>query len=334
MAVKKFGVILPHTRLYGGVKRFFEMGEVFIKRGHAFYVFTPDGQSPTWYSGSVKTYPMEEIEPLAMDVVFITETQFIPALVRSGAKRKVFYYVRPSDDLSVLRQYPEVELFSNSTDGHEVARKKYKIQSFKAFGGVNTSTYSPKVFVDKAPGEPIQILTYGRLVEKKKGTRIVVRACERLQRKGYNVKLILFDTPVNEKASKAIADFRCKVPFEFVVNHPVAQNAELFHRADIYVMAEKKAGHSNTTAEAMASGIPVVGTSSGTKDFLIDNVTGIVSSRWSWRIAAAMARLIDNPALQRQLAENGRKKIEEFNWDNLVDRILEHVDTTDKTHPA
>ena len=41
--IMKLGVLLPHTKLYGGVKRFLELGNIFVEKGHDFYVFTPDG---------------------------------------------------------------------------------------------------------------------------------------------------------------------------------------------------------------------------------------------------------------------------------------------------
>lgn len=34
--------ILPHTKLFGGVKRFLELGSVFESHGHRFLVFTPE----------------------------------------------------------------------------------------------------------------------------------------------------------------------------------------------------------------------------------------------------------------------------------------------------
>ena len=43
------GVILPHTKLYGGVKRFLELGNIFIELGHTFTVYTVEGKSPSWY---------------------------------------------------------------------------------------------------------------------------------------------------------------------------------------------------------------------------------------------------------------------------------------------
>ena len=84
------------------------------------------------------------------------------------------------------------------------------------------------------------------------------------------------------------------------------------------------AGLGLVAAEAMACGIPVIGTNSGTRDFLIDSVTGIVIWRWSWSISKAIRLLMQNEDLRQMLAKNGRRKIEEFSWEALTDRILKH----------
>ena len=40
------GVLLPHTKLYGGVKRFLELGNIFVEHGHRLIVLTKDGKDP------------------------------------------------------------------------------------------------------------------------------------------------------------------------------------------------------------------------------------------------------------------------------------------------
>ncbi|HPI70626.1 MAG TPA: hypothetical protein PLF99_04825 [Tenuifilaceae bacterium] len=52
------GTILPDTKLYGGVKRFLELGNLFEKKGHSAIIYTPLGIPPSWfdYRGKVKTF--------------------------------------------------------------------------------------------------------------------------------------------------------------------------------------------------------------------------------------------------------------------------------------
>jgi peptidoglycan/xylan/chitin deacetylase (PgdA/CDA1 family) len=149
-----------------------------------------------------------------------------------------------------------------------------------------------------------------------------VRACERLYRKGHKVRLILFDTPVDERARKLALDFRCKVPFEFITDHPVKENYSIFQKADIFVGAERKAGWSNTCAEAMASKVAVIATRAGTGDFLVHDVTGLRVYRNSLSLYRALRRLIEDPGLRARLAQAGYERIQRFTWDDLADRIL------------
>ncbi|RPJ49591.1 MAG: glycosyltransferase [Acidobacteria bacterium] len=168
----------------------------------------------------------------------------------------------------------------------------------------------------------VTIMIYGRLSEKVKGTQLAVKACERLYKKFPNIRLLLFDTPVNESMAKAIENFKSSVPFEFITHHPVEKNVTLFHRADIFVAAEKGAGWANTVAEAMACGIPVVATRSGTADILINRETGLLVRRNAASIARGIRELIQSPGLRQQLAANGRKHIEQFDWHILANRII------------
>src|SRR5207253_9289386 len=84
----------------------------------------------------------------------------------------------------------------------------------------------------------------------------------------------------------------------------------------------------NTAAEAMASGVAVVCTPSGTEDFAIDGVTAAVSRwRWSWALAGAIRPLLSDPARRAALAARGLEKIQEFSWERTADRTDLALDT-------
>ncbi len=40
----RIGALLPHVKLYGGIKRFFELGNQFVDLGHDFTAFTTEGE--------------------------------------------------------------------------------------------------------------------------------------------------------------------------------------------------------------------------------------------------------------------------------------------------
>ena len=89
-----FGVILPHTKLYGGVKRFLELGNALIDLHQHFTVYTPEGKAPDWFhfSGSTKTFASLKEDPI--DVLFTTETPFVDVLCSANAKHKVCYHAK------------------------------------------------------------------------------------------------------------------------------------------------------------------------------------------------------------------------------------------------
>jgi glycosyltransferase involved in cell wall biosynthesis len=316
------GAILPHTKIFGGVKRFFELGNIFWQGGHTLIIFTPDGVGPDWYDYPSKVERLSELQRYNLDALFLTETQFLNDLLNSPAQLKILYHVGPRVTLRQVLKRKEVVVFVNSSNMYALDERRYGIKPVKAFGGVHMPQTTEK---HRIAGQPFVVMAYGRLSRKGKGTALVVKACEKLYRMGYNIKLLLFDSPLDEASHDKIKNFHCKVPFEFVVNHPVQQNSLLFSRADVFVAAEKKGGWSNTAAEALAAGVPLIGTSTGTKDFLIHKQTGLLVWRHPYFIRKALERIINDPVLASTLGSNGRNKIAAYTWTRLADFIVTYV---------
>ena len=319
----KIGVILPNCRLFGGVKRFFELGEIFIRKGHQMYIFTPDGIGPDWFQFSGTVDKLDNLVHYHLTLLFITEPVFLINLVNAQAALKVFYHVGPRASLSGVLKHKDIYIFSNSTNMYVYDKKKYGIETIKAIGGVHIPETAKDISSDQ---NPFTIMCYGRLARKGKGTNIVVKAAERLYKKGLPVKLLLFDSPLDDKGRKQLLDFKPKLPFEFIIDHPVNENAALFKRANVFVAVEKKGGWSNTAAEALASGVPLIASNTGTNDFLEDNVTGIKVWRHSYFVKRAILKLMGNIPLQKTFAKQGREKMRAFSWNTLADFILHFIE--------
>jgi glycosyltransferase involved in cell wall biosynthesis len=324
MAVSyKIGVILPHCRLFGGVRRFFELGELFIHMGHRMYIFTPDGAAPDWFPFSGTIEKLENLDNHSLTLLFITEPVFLSNLLNAHADIKVMYHVGPRAGLGEVLKHPDILIFSNSTNMYLYDQKKYGIQTIKAIGGVHIPEQAKEI---NSPQHPFAIMCYGRLSRKGKGTNIVVKAARRLYKKGFAVKLLLFDAPLDDKGRQQIKDFNPGLPFEFILDHPVQNNAELFKRADVFVAVEKKGGWSNTAAEALAAGVPLIASNTGTNDFLTHHVTGLKVWRHSFFVERAIRKLMGNIALQQKLAYNGREKMKQYSWESLAAFIIYFID--------
>jgi glycosyltransferase involved in cell wall biosynthesis len=321
--VYKIGVILPHCKLFGGVKRFFALGEIFIRHGHQMFVFTPDGIPPDWFEFSGKVDRLSNLDKYKLTLLFITEPAYLTHLLNAESKLKIFYHVMPKTNISEVLKHKEIFIFSNSTNMYMHDKKKYGINSIKAIGGAHVPDHAKEI---KYGQNPFVIMCYGRLSRKRKGTAIVVKAAEALHKKGLPVKLLLFDSPLDNKGRMQIKKFKPKIPFEFIIDHPVKENEELFKKANVFVAVEKNAGWSNTAAEALAYGVPLIASNSGTKDFLINNETGLKVWRHPLFVKRAIEKIIADVPLQQKLAANGRKKIKELSWENLAGFILNFIE--------
>ena len=107
--------------------------------------------------------------------------------------------------------------------------------------------------------------------------------------------------------------------------------ADYYRRADIFVTATTWEGMPNTVLEAMACGLPIVGTqASGLRDLVRDDINGyLVPIKDPDALAEALARLVDNGYERRRMGRESRKLAErEFAWEYIAEqytRVYEQV---------
>ncbi len=99
---------------------------------------------------------------------------------------------------------------------------------------------------------------------------------------------------------------------------------DLLHAADAFVLASRNEGMGRVYVEAMAAGLPVVGTDVGGVGCVVqDGVSGILTPpETPAAIAAAVARLAADPAERGRMGEAGRRAVyPEFDEAFMVERI-------------
>jgi len=87
---------------------------------------------------------------------------------------------------------------------------------------------------------------------------------------------------------------------------------ELLIKADLFVLPSAWEGLPSSVMEAMAAGLPVVGTDvNGISELVVDGETGLlVPPENPESLAAALASMLEDPALRREMGLNGRKRVE------------------------
>ena len=176
------------------------------------------------------------------------------------------------------------------------------------------------------------ILSVGQLKEKK-GFPYLLRACDILRQQGYDFKCeIIGDGPDRASLQALVAELglqdrvtlRGALPnVEVMARYP---QAALFALPCVIAASADRDGIPNVVLEAMAFGLPVVSTNiSGIPEVVEDGVTGLlVTSGNVEALAAAIARLLDDPDLRQRLAAAGRRRVEEcFDIRKNIGRLVQ-----------
>jgi glycosyltransferase involved in cell wall biosynthesis len=316
----RIGAILPHVLVFGGVRRYIELGNAFVARGHRFTLYTLDGAMPTWlcFNGDVR--PFGAIRDVRHDVLMCGSPELLEHLDRGRTRTRIFYLQLEgiAGEERVVRA-GKYEIMVNSSGLARRVRRRYRIEPLDGIGGVNPDLFRP--IASRPDGGPLRILCYGRTSKPRKGTRFVVQAARVLQRGGVRVELHLFDTR-NPGSPDPRLGFDPGVPYRFYLDLPQERMAALYGAADVFVSAEHRAGWSNTAAEAACCGLPIVCTKSGTEDFAVHGESAlVVPLRSPVAIAAALRRIARDRRLASGLGQEARARVLEFTWDALCARM-------------
>jgi glycosyltransferase involved in cell wall biosynthesis len=145
-----------------------------------------------------------------------------------------------------------------------------------------------------------------------KGQRVLVDAVDRLVRDGRRVRLRLVgDGPDRAALELLVAQRGLADAVVFEGGVPQDRIRALYARADAFALASFAEGIPVVLMEAMAMQIPCVTTCiTGIPELIRDGIDGLlVTPSDAAALAAALARLIDDPALAHRLGEAGRRRV-------------------------
>ncbi len=132
---------------------------------------------------------------------------------------------------------------------------------------------------------------------------------------------------LRREMERRVADVGLSSRFRFLGFRPNAP--ALLPAFDLIAVPSHVEPLGNATLEAMAAGLPVVGSRvGGIPEMVVDGETGLlVPSRDAARLADALASLADDPARRRAMGASGRRRaIEVFGLERHRDRVQEIYD--------
>ncbi len=150
---------------------------------------------------------------------------------------------------------------------------------------------------------------------RRKGGDTLIAAFRRVRQQLPAARLLLVGTPV------AVDEPGIQVLGRIKDRQHIAQ---LYAQASVFCLPSHFEPFSLALIEAMAYGLPCVGTTvGGTPEVVVDGQTGLlVAPGDDTALAAALLRLLENPGYAAQLGHAGRQRVERhLNWDKVVDRM-------------
>lgn len=298
----KIAYILPHLKVYGGVRRTLELCNRLLARGHDMSFYTPTGWSCAWFDNHVPVRRLDNAHQDKFDlVVFTLESQWEEPK-RFNTKAVLYYILH----YGPLYKYPEICKRSYQEPYYQIANSSWTADHIEretgrrppiVHSGVNLEIFHP---VDTP--KLYDILCYGDKKRPWKGRAEVewIEANHPDWKVGYMVDI---DPPQNE-----IATVYCS--------------------SRVFFSASWFEGWNRMGLEAMACGVPLVITNDGgSADYAEHNVNCLVTPRKSPKFASGVIRhLLGNDVLREKLRLGGLNTALGLTWEKSVEAFEEQCE--------
>ena len=168
------------------------------------------------------------------------------------------------------------------------------------------------------------IITTSRLVPKN-GVGDLIEAVAILKKQIPNIKLlVLGNGELKNKLDSQIKNLGLEGEVKMLGEIAPEKVPQYLAQADVFVRPSLSEGLGNAFLEAMAAGLPVIGTSvGGIPDFLKDGETGLFCKVGNPEdLADKIISILTDDELRNKIINNGKVLIaEQYNWDIIADKF-------------
>lgn len=167
------------------------------------------------------------------------------------------------------------------------------------------------------------IITAGRLVTIK-GIKYLIEAIPKVLKDGNNIKLLIIgDGPEKQRLINLSIELRLQNKIQFLGGMPQEEVFSYMIASDVFVGPSLVEGLGNVFIEAMACGLPIIGTKVGIPDIIEDNINGfLIPPGNSEAIAESILKILNDEALAVRLSQNGMAIVKEkFDWNKICEQI-------------
>lgn len=193
--------------------------------------------------------------------------------------------------------------------------------------GVNIEAFTPRYDAGTTEQKTLTIGFVGRMLPGK-GLNVLADALPGLPNESWNLMMVgdgperkTFEAALMERGLHDRAQFFGAVSYDSV--------PEFFQKMDVLVVPTQttkriREQFGRVIVEAMASGVPVIGSTCGAIPEVIDNAGLVVPEGDARALTSALSKLLSNATLREELARAGRRRVEEnYTWEHVADKTYE-----------
>ncbi len=186
--------------------------------------------------------------------------------------------------------------------------------------GIDTEQFCP---AETPPPAPVRVLFIGRLVEHK-APGDLIQAAALLKQKDIAPFVIEFvgDGPLRESLENLSVELAVDDRVEFSGWWPFEQLADKYRSAHVFCLPSLHEGMPYVVVQAMACGLPIVGTDSiGMQELVVDGENGfLIPISTPDQLADRLAAVINDPDLRARMGIKAREYALPYNWDIFAER--------------
>ncbi|MCH7620073.1 MAG: glycosyltransferase [Candidatus Marinimicrobia bacterium] len=189
--------------------------------------------------------------------------------------------------------------------------------------GVDVDEFSPKV---SEAGHGHKVLTVARLIERK-GIRYLIEAHSKVKVHIPELSLTIVGTgDMQTELERFAASKNVSDSVVFLGEIPHNELPAIYSSHDLFVLPSFNEGMSNAVLEAMASGLPIISTSTGGTRELLDGNVVFIESGSSESIIDALTILVKDRNRRQIMGDLSVERAKTFSWKNTTREYIKLYD--------
>ncbi|HJU65547.1 MAG TPA: glycosyltransferase [Gemmatimonadaceae bacterium] len=190
--------------------------------------------------------------------------------------------------------------------------------------GVDLVRFHPPILRRPPDGDPLRCIAVSRLVARK-GLADLLAAWSLLERGCCKLEIV-GSGPAEASLRELASTLKLGDDVRFVGALDRDGLAERLREADVFVLTPHAEAFGNAFAEAMATGLPIIGTTvGGIPEMVRDGENGLLVRPGDARsLVAAVRRVAAQPAWRREMGERNRARAEAtLSWARVADQYIQ-----------